>query len=177
MAANIGSGRFRRAKTSSAWLSVSGLSNNCRAQHRPPRTLHGLPQTFRAIIHSRMQVGLSKYEAQYQGADVLLFGPTSDDAEMFFTNLFSYSTRRHVCEHAYQRTRYDLLKRRHELEPLFARHGIMLNIDMLKDNTLTLNSKEHGTRQGQGEKLRGVALDLADTLADLQRWVETQKVA
>ena len=124
-----------------------------------------------------MQVGLSKYEAQYRGADVLLFEPASDDAEMFFTNLFSYSTRRSVCEHAYQRTRLDLLKRRHELEPLFARHGIMLNIDVLKDNSLTLVSKEHGTRQCQGEKLRGVALDLADTLADLQRWVETQKVS
>lgn len=136
-----------------------------------------LSQTFRAIIHSRMQAGLSKYEAQYRGADVLLFEPTSDDAEMFFTNLFSYSTRRRVCEHAYQRTRLDLLKRRHELEPLFARHGIMLNIDVLKDNNLTLGSKEHGTRQGQGEKLRGVALDLADTLADLQRWVETHKVS
>jgi NTE family protein len=135
-----------------------------------------LSQTFRAIIHSRMQVGLSKYEAQYAGADVLLFEPTSDDTEMFFTNLFSYSTRKRVCEHAYQRTRQDLLRRRHELEPLFARHGILLNIDALKDNTRTLDSKLHGSRQARGEMLRGVALDLTDTLTDLQRWVKTQGV-
>jgi NTE family protein len=136
-----------------------------------------LSQTFRAIIHSRMQVGLSKYETQYQGADVLLFEPTGDDAEMFFTNLFSYSTRRRVCEHAYQRTRYDLLKRRHELEPLFARHGIELDIKALRDSTRTLDSKLHGSRAGRREKLRGVAFDLSDTLFDLQRWVKTQEVS
>ena len=53
-----------------------------------------LSQTFRAIIHSRMHVGLQKYVTQYENADVVLFEPTSDDAEMFFTNLFSYATRR-----------------------------------------------------------------------------------
>lgn len=75
-----------------------------------------------------------------------------------------------------QRTRHYLLKRHHELEPPFVRHGIMLDIDALKDRTRTLDRKLHGSRQHQDEKLRSVALDLADTLADLQRWGKTQKV-
>lgn len=52
----------------------------------------------------------------------------------------------------------------------------MLDIDALKDRTRTLDRKLHGSRQHQDEKLRSVALDLADTLADLQRWGKTQKV-
>ena len=85
-----------------------------------------LSQTFRAIIHSRMAVGLSKYRALYRDADVVLFEPDADDSEIFFTNIFSYSTRVRLCEHAYQRTRSDLLRRRHELEPALARHGVRL---------------------------------------------------
>ena len=137
-----------------------------------------LSQAFRAIMHSRMQVGLSKYVTQYKDADVVLFEPTSDDAEMFFTNLFSYATRKRVCEHAYQRTRLDLLKRRYELEPLFARHGIALDIAALKDEKRTLDTKLRRSRPrlSKNEKLRGASLDLSDTLADLSGWIKTQKV-
>ena len=85
-----------------------------------------LSQTFRAIIHSRMAVGISKYRKQYRGADVVLFEPDADDSEIFFTNIFAYSSRARLCEHAYLRTRRDLLRRRYELEPVLARHGIAL---------------------------------------------------
>lgn len=95
-----------------------------------------LSQTFRAIIHSRMQVGLQKYVTAYKNRDVVLFEPASDDGEIFFTNLFSYATRKRVCEHAYQRTRVDLLHRRHELTPLFAKHGIRLNLEVLRDESV-----------------------------------------
>src|SRR5688572_19744019 len=63
-----------------------------------------LSQTFRAVIHSRMATGLSNYRTQYRGADVVLFQPEPDDAEIFFTNVFSYASRQRVCEHAYSRT-------------------------------------------------------------------------
>ena len=59
-----------------------------------------------------MTVGISKYRNQYPGADVVLFEPDADDSEIFFTNIFSYATRQRLCEHAYRRTRRDLLKRR-----------------------------------------------------------------
>jgi NTE family protein len=98
-----------------------------------------LSQTFRAVIHSRMAVGLSKYKAQYRGADVVLFEPDPDDSTIFFTNIFSYATRRQLCEHAYQRTRADLLQRRAELAPLFARHGIRMRLDVLEDRRRRLD--------------------------------------
>jgi NTE family protein len=138
-----------------------------------------LSQTFRAIIHSRMQIGLSNYDTKYKNADVVLFEPNSDDPEMFFTNLFSYSTRKRVCEHAYQRTRQDLLKRRFELAPILERYGIELDVAGLKDETRTLDAKllRARPRLSKGERLRGAALDLGDALADLKRWMADRKAA
>jgi NTE family protein len=59
-----------------------------------------LSQTFRTLLQSRMQVGLEKYARQYPETDQLVLEPDEDDAEMFFTNVFSYSARHRVCEHA-----------------------------------------------------------------------------
>jgi len=92
-----------------------------------------LSQTFRTLIHSRLQVGMEKYNTEFEHSDVILFEPNRDDAKMFFTNVFSFSGRRWVCEHAYQTTREDLLARRAELEPVLARHGIRMRLDVLED--------------------------------------------
>jgi predicted acylesterase/phospholipase RssA len=129
-----------------------------------------LSQTFRAIIHSRLQAGLAKYGRQYRGANVVLFEPGSDDTEMFYTNLFSYSTRKRVCEHAYQRTRQDLLKRRDVLEPIFAKFGIDYDDEALHDAGRTLETRVRRTRGAGGERLHDAALDLADTLNELKHW-------
>ena len=96
---------------------------------------HGLPsvlsQTFRTLIHSRLEVGMAAYQTRFKDADVVLFEPRSDDYLMFFTNIFSFSERRAVCEHAYQAIRRDLLARYDELAPVFAEHGLKLRKDVL----------------------------------------------
>jgi predicted acylesterase/phospholipase RssA len=97
-----------------------------------------LAQTFRAIIHSRMQTGMARYRHEFPDADVVLFEPRSDDAEMFFANVFNYSERKHLAEHAYQRTRVELRRRYAELQPIFARHGITIDKAVLADKTRTL---------------------------------------
>jgi predicted acylesterase/phospholipase RssA len=90
-----------------------------------------LSQTFRALIHSRMQVGMASYRRQYKGADALLFEPRRDDPEMFFTNVFGYSSRHRVFEHAYRATLRDLAARRRKLAPLLRRHGISIKGSLL----------------------------------------------
>ena len=92
-----------------------------------------LAQTFRAIIHSRMKVGMEKYHRQYPDADIVLFEPDREDADMFFANIFSYTHRASLCEAAYRNTRRRLLEKRDTLEPLFARHGIGLDFAKLGD--------------------------------------------
>jgi len=92
-----------------------------------------LSQTFRALIHSRMIVGMAKYETSYVDRDVVLFEPDSSDSKMFFTNVFSYANREMVCQHAYRTTRRDLWLRRRKLRPILKRHDITINEAILQD--------------------------------------------
>ena len=70
-----------------------------------------LSQTFRAIIHSRMKVGMERYERQYPAAQILLFEPDREDADMFFASIFSYAQRRKLCALAFAATRQNLRMR------------------------------------------------------------------
>ena len=90
-----------------------------------------LSQTFRTLLQSRMQVGLAKYAQQDPEIDQIVLEPNEDDGEMFFTNIFSYSSRQRVCEHAFRRTLDDLKSRRAQLGPIFARHGLRLRDEVL----------------------------------------------
>jgi predicted acylesterase/phospholipase RssA len=106
-----------------------------------------LSQTFRTLLQSRMQVGLGKYAQQYPGTDQLVFEPNEDDGEMFHTNIFSYSSRRRVCAHAFASTLADLRRRRETLAPLFARHGLRLRDEVLDDASI-------GVADGLGPRRR-----------------------
>ena len=83
-----------------------------------------LSQTFRAMIRSRMELGMRHYERAYPGTDILLFEPDARDANVFFSNPFSYAQRRGMAEHAYQATRQQLRARRGALAATLARHGL-----------------------------------------------------
>lgn len=92
-----------------------------------------LSQTFRALIHSRIQTHLAGYAASFPRADFLLLEPDRHDEEIFFTNLFRYTGRRRLANHAYQRTRRDLLTHAAALAPLLARHGLDLDLKRLRE--------------------------------------------
>jgi len=110
-------------------------------QGRLPRgilTQRGLPtvlsQTFRTLIHSRLEVGLSRYATHFPDADIVLFEPGRDEYTMFFSNMFSFASRKEVCELAYQHTRRELWRRRRTLAPLLKRHGVTLRVEGLGDD-------------------------------------------
>ncbi len=92
-----------------------------------------LSQTFRTLLQSRMQVGLAKYAQKYPDIDQVVFEPNEDDGEMFFTNVFIYSSRQRDCEHAFRSTLSDLRARRGELAPVLRRHGLALRDAVLDD--------------------------------------------
>jgi len=105
-------------------------------------TKRGLPavlsQTFRTLIHSRLEVGLSRYATHFPDADIVLFEPGRDEYVMFFSNMFSFASRQEVCELAYRHTRAELWRRRKVLAPLLAKHGVTLRLDVLRDETRTV---------------------------------------
>ncbi|MEO7157465.1 MAG: patatin-like phospholipase family protein [Vicinamibacterales bacterium] len=136
-----------------------------------------LSQTFRAIIHSRMKVGMEKYHRQYPDADVLLFEPDREDADMFFANIFSYAQRRHLCAAAYRKTRRNLIGRADVLGPQLAKHGIALRHDHLADRSREVQDAVTDPRPlstnapGRGREVRQTTRDLTHTLDQLQRWL------
>ncbi|BES69932.1 patatin-like phospholipase family protein [Marinobacter nanhaiticus D15-8W] len=103
-----------------------------------------LAQTFRTMVYSRMQSGIAQYARDYPDKDILLFEPTRDDAKLFFSNVFSFQSRRMVCEHAYQMTRRDLLARADMLESTLAPYGIRLRRDRLEDDQRTISTSLYG---------------------------------
>ena len=122
-----------------------------------------LSQMFRTMVYSRMQSGIAQYTRDYPDKDILLFEPTRDDAKLFFSNVFSFQSRRMVCEHAYPMTRRDLLRRADELEPKLRKYGITLRRDRLEDEQRTISTSLYGEmlplyvakgRKKQGEKNR-----------------------
>lgn len=108
-----------------------------------------LSQFFRTLVHSRLELGMSSYTTRFPEADVVLFEPARDEYGMFFANIFSFDTRRSLCELAYRATRRDLRARADELRPLLARHGIELRDDVLDDD----ERKPWDGATGAGDKL------------------------
>jgi predicted acylesterase/phospholipase RssA len=103
-----------------------------------PRLVEGgLPlvasQSFRSLIHSRLELGMKGYGLSHPDVDIALFEPDHRDPEMFGANTFSYSARRQLAEHAYQSTRKNLRTRRRALHAMFEPHGIAIADKVLDD--------------------------------------------
>lgn len=128
-----------------------------------------LSQTFRALIQSRMQVGMAAYRNRYPHSDRMLFEPDRDDDVMFFTNVFRYTERRRLANHAYQQTRRDLLAHAAVMTPLLQRHGVALRFDRLTDAARTVDTCVQSTSCGTV-----VTTELSDTLGRLSRWIEAR---
>ncbi|OZG71424.1 patatin [Hahella sp. CCB-MM4] len=101
-------------------------------------------QTYRTMVYSRMRAGMAMYDKEYPEAVISLFEPTRDDAKLFFSNVFSFQSRRIVCEHAYQMTRQDLLNRYEELTEQLAPFNISVRKDILEDEQRTISTSLYG---------------------------------
>ena len=138
-------------------------------RQRIPRISDGglpavLSQTFRSMIHSRLEMGMKAYERQYPQTDIVLIEPDQRDPEMYLANTFSYSQRASLAEHAYQQTRYLLRTRRSSLTGKFEKHGISVNEEVLADPKRHLViPKPKATSVGKAVQR------LEETLEDLER--------
>lgn len=136
-----------------------------------------ISQALRTMLQSRMQVGLARYPGQYPHIDQVVFEPNAGDRELFYTNVFSFAARRRISQLAYRNTLADLRKRRDELAPVLARHGIGLRADVIADRPRSiiahlpkqprstettavldraLDDIEHRLREGRRTQARGM---------------------
>jgi NTE family protein len=128
-----------------------------------------LAQTFRALIYSRMHVGMARYGVHFPFADTLLLEPERNDERIFFTNVFRYSGRHRLVEHAYQCARRDLLAHATTLAPLLARRGLYLNEKTLRDRRRTFATAAHE----RTVRARRTAKALTEALSRLESLIST----
>ncbi|HNW02343.1 MAG TPA: patatin-like phospholipase family protein [Burkholderiaceae bacterium] len=145
-------------------------------QREIPRIVDGglpavLSQTFRSMIHSRMELGMKQYERLYPDTDIILIEPDHRDPELYLANTFSYGQRRHLAEHAYQQTRQMLRSRKTGLSAKLVRHGIHINHAVLDDPKRHLCAPPKApTRTGRAiATLEEVIDDLNHAIAARQR--------
>jgi predicted acylesterase/phospholipase RssA len=139
-----------------------------------------LSQTFRSMIHSRMELGMKHYERAYPATDIVLIEPDHRDPELYLANTFGYGHRRQLAEHAYQQTRAMLRTRRASLAPQLARHGITIDVDALFDMRRHLVApKMASTRIGRAiASLEATLDDLGHTLQAARRpWRRKRRAA
>jgi hypothetical protein len=138
-------------------------------EERIPRLVDGglpvvLSQTFRSLIHSRLELGMKGYAESHPATDIVLLEPDHRDAELFLASVFSWSQRRALAEHAYQRTRQMLRSQRTSLGETLARHGLSIDHAALDDESRRLLGKP---RRG-GPRTARALRKLDETLADLE---------
>ena len=149
------------------------------SEERIPRLVDGglpvvLSQTFRTLIHSRLELGMKGYEHSHPGTTILLFEPDRRDPEMFLANTFSYSQRRMLAEHAYQRTRRMLRSRRGALNRQLARHGVQIDDAGLDDSTRRLLRPAKHDGRNASRALRRLEEVLDDMETTLTAWPQRQ---
>lgn len=103
-----------------------------------------LAQTYRTMVYSRMRAGMAMYEREYPDARIVMFEPVRNDAKIFFSSVFSFQSRRIVCEHAYQMTRQDLLRRYDQFSEELAPYGVTINRGILEDEQRTISTGLYG---------------------------------
>lgn len=154
-------------------------------QHQaiPPMVDGGLPsvmnQTFRSLIHSRLELGMKQYEHAYPDATIVLIEPDHRDPEMFLANTFSYRQRHTLAEHAYQQTRQLLRNQFTTLNSKLQGHGLGLNHDglfdlnkqLLSSTSLSSSSSSSGS-QRRLQRLNTAIERLQDNLNDLHHAIE-----
>jgi hypothetical protein len=84
---------------------------------------------------------------------------------LFFTNVFRYSGRSNLVDHAYQRTRRDLLAQAGELSAVLAKRGLELDLARLRDprRMFSTAARERNLRS------RRVVPRLRETLGRLEK--------
>jgi len=150
------------------------------ADERIPRLVDGglpvvLSQTFRTLIHSRLEIGMKGYEHSHPKTTVVLFEPDHRDPEMFLANTFSYSQRRALAEHAYQQTRRLLRARRSALGRQLAPHGVTIVDAVLDDGHRRLLGPSRPTRRNAGQAVRRLEEVLDELDQTLSNWSDSAR--
>jgi len=108
---------------------------------------------------------MRNYSHSHPDADLILIEPMFDDYHVFFSNIFSFSNRQAMCEHAYQQTRSYLIRHEKEVGTQLGKHGFRLRMDVLNESGRTLYDSP--TKRNDSRETMDRAHAALDRLSDL----------
>lgn len=106
-----------------------------------------ISQSVRAMVHSRSVTGFRQYERDYQGKDIILFEPKTDDAEWFFANEFSFKNRLQLVDRAYHATLLELGERVDELNAKLGKYHLSIATERLVPGNPVLRKARQRNRK------------------------------
>ncbi|MFO0751068.1 MAG: patatin-like phospholipase family protein [Myxococcota bacterium] len=91
-------------------------------------------QAFRALLHSRLRLGVEKLKLDetFHG-DLLLIEPTETDARFFAMNPLAFWNRGAAAEHGFQSVKQSLTKHYDSLKAILGAYGIEVDLDAIGD--------------------------------------------
>ena len=133
-------------------------------------------QVLRILFLAEATRQSSILRAKYPDVDIILIEPSSDDYEMFFQGLMSYSARLTIAEHAFKRVTLGLNENYAYFKTVLARHGIQLSRRKVLDELDIMRRSNHDPAvlrhiMEDGPALESLTdlLPLSDAIAELER--------
>jgi NTE family protein len=91
----------------------------------------GLPaianQTFRLIVHARLQESVAQWQERYPGVDIILLEPEPTDELMFGTPIMDYSRRLEIARHGFESVTAMLAADYDRYKEIAERHGLEIS--------------------------------------------------
>lgn len=97
-----------------------------------------LDQTVRMILHGRTTESVADTKAAFPDVDVVMLQPAPNDYAMFFYNVGRFSARAATARIGFLTAYAELSRRAEDITPLLARHGIRLDLSVLRDEAARL---------------------------------------
>jgi predicted acylesterase/phospholipase RssA len=118
-------------------------------------------QTFRTLLHSRLELGLERYvtDASFRG-DIVLLEPREADARFFDLNPLAFWKRSEALEHGFASVQSTIRRHYCQLATVLARYGLRLDaaragVEPGGRPTRALDERRHGAKRRSALRVVG----------------------
>lgn len=115
----------------------------------------GMPQigfqAFKLMAHQRLHMQARYWQERYPGVDIILVEPDTDDELMFQTSIMNFTRRLDIARHGFGSVTYKLAEHYDRYQEIFARHGVEISADRVREVVSTVAAQE--SRQRAWERI------------------------
>ncbi|MFH1727126.1 MAG: patatin-like phospholipase family protein [Pseudomonadota bacterium] len=105
-------------------------------------------QAFRAVIHSRTQMGIAKAKRENPNLKILMFEPKLDDITMFAYHMMRYDAREKIAKYSYNLTVREINNNFQKYYNIFKEFGFILDNSFISRNKNAKNQAGENKSKG-----------------------------